>query len=117
MLLKIKHVVEFKDCDGDTLNSIYAYVKLIHQQNLQIMATQTELIQTINAISTQVGKIKDESTATLNKVTELQDIIDNQGGVSPELQAAVDQLKAQVQVVDDLVADTPAPPPAEEPTA
>ena len=111
-MFTIKHIYINKP-DSETLYLL----KSIHQQNKIIMDTQVQLVEKINTAISQLGKIKDESTATLNKVSELQDIIDNQGGVSPELQAAVDQLKAQVQVVDDLVADTPAPPPAEEPEA
>lgn len=95
--------------DHELLHNIWTHLQLIHEQNQQIMATQAELAQQINQIGQQVGKIKTESEATLTKVNELQDIINNQGGVSPELQSAVDALKAQVQVVDDLVADTPAP--------
>lgn len=75
------------------------------------MATQTELVQTLNQISTQVGKIKDETTGLQQKITDLENAVGNQDNVSPELQAAVGALKAQVQVVDDLVADTPAPGP------
>jgi len=99
--------------DDKLLHNIWTHVQLIHEQNKQIMATQQELAAQINQISTQVGKIKDESNATLQKVQELQDVINNQGGVSPELQQAVDNLKAQVQVVDDLVTDAPVIPPIE----
>lgn len=95
-LFTVEHIHRWENghnADRDLLVEIFKELKLINKQNQSIMATQQELTQTINAISTQVGKIKDESTATLNKVNELQDIINNQGGVSPELQAAVDALK------------------------
>ena len=75
-----------------------------------IMATQTELAADIANVTAQVAKIGTETAALLQKVTDLQTIIDSQGGVSPELQAAVDALKAQITVVDDLVPDAPAAP-------
>lgn len=106
-MLTIKHIHIIKN-DNDEILSL---LKIIYEQNKKIIMTQQELTQIINAITAQVGKIKEESTATLAKLSELQEIINNQGGVSPELQAAVDALKAQVQVVDDLVADAPVVPP------
>lgn len=75
-----------------------------------IMGTQTELAADIANVTAQVAKIGTETAALLQKVTDLQTIIDSQGGVSPELQAAVDALKAQITVVDDLVPDAPAAP-------
>lgn len=82
----------------------------IHQKLDKIMSTQTELAAQVQAIGTQVAKIGEESKITLQKVTDLEFALANQDNVSPELQAAVDALKQQVQVVDDLVADAPAAP-------
>ncbi len=76
----------------------------------RIMATQQEVIAQLKTISDQVVKIGVESKATLAKVDELQAIILNGPPVSPELQAAVDALAAQVKVVDDLVVDAPPAP-------
>jgi uncharacterized protein YoxC len=73
-----------------------------------IMTTQTELATSITALTEQVAKIANESTATLAKVNELEAAIANSGGVSPEVDAAFAALKAQVQIVDDLVPDAPA---------
>ena len=85
-------------------------------QNI-IMASQTEAAAQIRALTAQIQKISAESSTTLQKVTDLQAVIDAGTGVSPELQAAVDELKAQIQVVDDLVPDVtpPAPTPTPEP--
>lgn len=79
----------------------------IHQKLEKIMSTQTEFAAQVQAISTQVAKIGEESKITLQKVIDLEAALANQDNVSPELQAAVDELKQQVQVVDDLVADAP----------
>lgn len=82
----------------------------------QMAKTQSELAADVKAATEQLKKIGTETSATLQKVTDLQAIIDAGGGVgstvSQELIDAVDALKAQAQVVDDLVPDAapPAPP-------
>ena len=80
-------------------------LRTINHKINQIMATQVELTSKLNQVTTQLQKIGNESAQTLQKVTELQAIIDAGPVVTPELQAAVDALAAQVQVVDDLVPD------------
>ena len=73
----------------------------------RIMATQAELAQQLTALGVQLGKIGSESSATLAKVSALEEALANAGNVTPELQAAFDAVKAQVQLVDDLVPDQP----------
>ncbi len=74
-----------------------------------IMSTQAEVTELLNAATTQLQKIGAESAATLQKVLDLEAVIASMGtNVTPELQAAVDALRAQVQLVDDLVPDAPA---------
>jgi len=86
--------------------AISLYFLLIVNQKIEIiMSTQIELITSIKELTTQVKKISAESSATLAKVIELQAIIDAGPGVSVELQEAIDTLKAQVQMVDNLTAD------------
>lgn len=72
-----------------------------------LMATQAELAQQLTTITDQVHKIGVETQSLLQKVADLETALGNQGNVTPELQAAFDALKAQVQSVDDLVPDTP----------
>jgi C4-dicarboxylate-specific signal transduction histidine kinase len=80
-----------------------------------VMATQQELAAQMNQLGAQLTNISNESKATLQKVAELEAVIGNQDNVSPELQTAFDNLKAQVQTVDDLIPDatTPVEAPAE----
>jgi hypothetical protein len=80
-------------------------LRTINHNTQKIMANQTELVNKVNTITAQLQKIGNESAQTLQKVIELQAVIDAGPGVSPELQTAVDALAAQVQVVDDLVPD------------
>lgn len=74
-----------------------------------IVMTQQELADGLNTLKAQVVKIGEESGKTLQKVTDLETALANAGQVSPEVQSAFDALKAQVQVVDDLIPDAPAP--------
>ncbi len=73
------------------------------------MATQAELTAQIKANTDKLVKIGTETSTLLQKITDLTDIIAN-GPVTPELQAAVDALTAQAQVVDDMVVDAPPAP-------
>jgi len=70
------------------------------------MGTQEELRIQIEALTTQVAKIATETQTLLTRIEELLAII-NAGTVTPELQAAVDALVAQVAIVDELVPDAP----------
>jgi seryl-tRNA synthetase len=111
-LFTIEHIHRWENThypDRGLLVEIFKELKLLNQQNVKIMANQQELAAQINEISGTITKIKGETQTTLDKVQELQDVINNQGGVSAELQAAVDNLKAQVQVVDELIPDAPPP--------
>lgn len=85
----------------------------IYTNQLLIMATQAELAEQLNSVTTQIQKIGTEVTTTLQKVQELEDALGNEGEVSPALQTAFDNLKAQVTTVDNLIADAPVIP--EEP--
>lgn len=85
-------------CDDQKLNLIISKLD-------QIMSTQAEIAAGLNAATDQLKKIATESSKTLQKVADLEAALNNQSNVTPELQAAFDALKTQVQVVDDLVPD------------
>jgi hypothetical protein len=78
----------------------------------KITMNQEQLAQQLLAVSAVVAKIGQETKATLDKVQALQASLDASGTVSPEVQAALDGLLAQVQAVDALVPDAPVPMPA-----
>ena len=69
------------------------------------MATQNELATELSTVTAAVQKIGVETSATLQKVADLEAALANGGMTSPEVDAAVAALKAQVQVVDDLIPD------------
>lgn len=86
----------------------------INNKLTQIMATQAQVAADLVALTDQVTKIKSEVTG---KLQELADAIAAQGTASPEVEAALAGLKAEVQAVDDLVVDPLPPAPPVEPPA
>jgi methyl-accepting chemotaxis protein len=87
--------------------SLVRAVESILAKVTSIMTTQAELAAGIAEITETVKRIKTESTTTLQKVTDLETALANAGNVTPEVQQAFDDLKAQVKAVDDLVPDAP----------
>lgn len=72
------------------------------------MANQQELAQQVKDLTAKVNKVGTETRTLLTKIDELTAIIAEGGTtVTPELQAAVDDLQIQVNVVDELVPDAP----------
>ncbi len=70
-----------------------------------IMATQSQLAQDLQAVSAQLTKIGTETTSLLQKITELEAAVAAGGQTTPEVDAALQTLKDQAKVVDDLVQD------------
>ena len=94
----------------------FGYAKSIHTQLAQIMGTQTELAAELAAITPQITAIGDGITALNTRITDLEDAIANSGLVTPEVQAAVDALKAEVVAtaaklpLTPVIEDPPLPP-------
>lgn len=78
---------------------------LINSKVDQIMATQAQLAADLDNLQLQVEKIGGEVQTLLERITDLENAINNGPPVSPEVESALANLKAQVQVVDDLVPD------------
>lgn len=94
-----------------TKHDLEQFEHRVTQQLKTIMANQVELTKQVTDLTAKVGKISAESRGLLTKIEELLAVIAAGGNVSPELQAAVDALQAQVDVLDALVPDAPTPPP------
>lgn len=73
------------------------------------MASQEQLAQDLNTIREQVEKIGVETSATLQKVADLEAALAAAGTTTPEVDAALQALKDQINVVDGLVPDAPTP--------
>ncbi len=71
--------------------------------------TQAELTAEMVEVTEQLKKVGNESAKSVAKIAELEEIIKNLPNVSPELQAAFDEVKAQVKLVDDMVPDATDP--------
>lgn len=80
------------------------------------MATQAEVVAELKTLKGQVDKIKQEVVAArvvlTEQITKLEEIIagGGAGNAIPELVAIKDELKAELQSLDDLNLDTPVPP-------
>lgn len=72
-----------------------------------IMATQAELAQSLRDLKAQNDKASTEQAAALKK---LQDALDAAGATSPEVDAALADLKASIQADDDQNPDAPTEP-------
>jgi len=70
-----------------------------------IMASQEQLAADLNALTAQVAHIGSETSATLQKVVELEAALAAAGATTPEVDAALAALKAQAQATDELVPD------------
>jgi len=77
-----------------------------------ILATQAELAADLASVKDSVTKIGAETSATLVKVAELEALIAAGFQTSPEIDAALAEVKAGLQAVDDLVVDAIPEPPA-----
>lgn len=82
----------------------YAIVKN-NQQERKLMATQAEAAALLKQANDSLAKIGAETSALLQKVTDLQTAAAKADQVSPELQAAIDGVVSQAKSVDDLVPD------------
>lgn len=89
---------------------LYYLVARLNRNMEKLMTTQAELVATVTALTETVTRIGLETAGLQDKIAELQDALAAAGGaggtITPELQAAVDALAAQVKLVDDLVPDT-----------
>lgn len=78
---------------------------LLSFQLRKIMSNQAQTLAILTAASEKLTKIGEETKATLQKVQDLQDALNNAGNNTPEVEAALTALTNQLQVVDDLVPD------------
>lgn len=88
-----------------TLIILGAIAGTYHHLKRIIMTTQQELAQQLTETTAKIDKIGGETRSLLTKIQELTDAVNNAGNVSPEVEAALQALKAQVDIVDSLVPD------------
>jgi prefoldin subunit 5 len=104
MNLDVHHYFHTDPSDRILLQSILRKVNTI-------MATQAEVATSIAALTVQVTKIQTEvqgaATALRDQIAALEAIIAAGGAAIPELEAAVDGLRATLQTLDDLNPDAP----------
>lgn len=85
------------------------------RQNIQIIMNQEELLGQLQALKAQNEKAKGE---IVGKIDALETALANQGNTTPEVDAALADLKTSIQGTDDIVPDAPAgDQPVQEPAA
>lgn len=114
-----RQLVRFVEAMQSTDNT--AILNRIAEMETKIMATQAELAADLRAVRTQqektaaeIAEVQAAQTVSLDKIKELEVLVASGGTVTQELIDAVDSVKTQAQVVDDLIPDVPTPPPVEE---
>lgn len=102
--LRIEHVHIHASEDAHSINKTLA--TLLRKVD-EIMATQAEHLQGLKDITAQLNKISAESTANLEKLAALEQAIQDAGNTSPEIDAAMDDLRSGMQALDDKTPDLP----------
>lgn len=80
------------------------------------MATQAEIAADLRAVLAQqqktaaeIAAVQEAQNVAIAKIAELEALIAAGGTVTQELVDAVAAVKAQAQIVDDLIPDVPTP--------
>jgi len=84
-------------------------ITILTQKADSIMLTQSQLAATLTELGVQLRKVAAETTTLLEKVAALTQAVADAGSTTPEVDAALADVQAQAQVVDDLVPDAPTP--------
>lgn len=94
----VHHHYAVTTCTDEIIKSIFSQLK-------QIRMNQQELLDGLTSANVTIGKIFTESKATIAKLADLETAMSNSMQVTPEVQKAFEDLKAQLQLVDDLIPD------------
>jgi len=86
------------------LDKLSQKIDFLTEKTKIILMTQAEELQLLRDLKAQNEKAKAEILA---KIQALEDAIANQGNTSPEVDAALADLKASIQSTDDIVPDAP----------
>jgi ABC-type transporter Mla subunit MlaD len=88
-------------------DTVLRYLRELLRRMMTMGQTMDELAAELAAVTAAVAKIGTETSATLQKVADLEAALAAGGMTSPEVDAALDALKAQVNLVDSLIPDSP----------
>lgn len=79
----------------------------------EIAQTLTQVVEQQKKTVTEIQTLQTETNTLKDKIVALEKVIADGPEVTPELEAAVEAVKAQAQVVDDAIPDAPPVPPVE----
>lgn len=77
----------------------------INHRLKKLFMKQEELVSELNKVTVNLQKVGNESAALVQKVADLEAAIGSQSDVSPDVVTALEAVKAQAKVVDDMVPD------------
>lgn len=110
---EIKEFREQVRVDSETITILHGMDRKLDK----IMATQADLAADLRAVRAQqektaaeIAAVQEAQTVALEKITELEAVIAAGVAPTPELVDAVAAVKAQAQIVDDLIPDLTVPP-------
>jgi hypothetical protein len=116
--IRVDHYHHQQGCTANTPCALLVEIDAqLSELKGMIMSTQEQLASDILAVADKVTKVGAETRTLLAKIGDLQAALNNAGAVSPEVTEAMAVLQTQVDVVDLLVPDAPAPAPVDEPAA
>jgi len=94
------HVHIHQHPDNETKEDL----KTILQNQSKIMANDTQALADLDAIKTTLQKVSTESSASLQKISELEAVA-NENNVSQAVLDKIAEVKALAQGIDELVPD------------
>lgn len=97
----ICHAVIGMSLFGPTLQDFRAELAILNLKLEKILMKQSELAAALEAVKNQLSKAKDEILAEIEKLKS------SDPDISPEGVAAIENLQAIGQALDDVVADVP----------
>lgn len=98
LTIRVEH--HFPPCEAES-----AVLASLQQLKELLMATKAEFTASLDQVTAHVAKVGDETRTLIARIGDLTAAVEAAGNSSPEMDAALEALKAQVAVVDDLVPD------------
>lgn len=102
--------------DAPQLQEIHTTLEKLVATQAELAATLSTVTDTLTAIGSEVDKIGTETESLQKQITDLQALVAQQGGTTPEVDSALvalqntaTSLAARVQNVDNLVPDGTTP--------
>jgi hypothetical protein len=108
MKIIVEHHHYCHGAENDLMNNIFTFTKLIHQQNIQIMANFAEIKAAFDELKTAVTDERAQANAKLDELnTKIDDLTTNinEGGTTEERDALLADVKSLATEVKAIIPD------------